>query len=73
MEKKRKSRGIYLFIYLFMFNVYMRPCGYDRRPVTILAVVRSPKHKHTRRITNKQVVKPVGIDIRPDNRQYDPI
>ena len=56
-----------------MFNVYMRPCGYDRRPVTILAVVRSPKHKHTRRITNKQVVKPVGVGIRPDNRQYNSI
>ena len=46
----------------------MRPYGYDRRPVTILAMVKSPKHKHTHRTTNKQVVKPVGISIRPDNR-----
>ena len=44
---------LYLFIYLFMFNVYMRPYGYDRRPIIILAMVRSPKHKHTRKITNK--------------------
>ena len=55
-----------------MFKVYIRPYGYDRRPVTILAIIRSLKHKYTRRTTNKQVVMPVGIDIRPDNRQYDP-
>ena len=30
-----------LFIYLFMFYVHMRPCGYDRRPITSLAVVRT--------------------------------
>ena len=64
------------YIYLFIYSGFTSICGqlgYDRRLVTIFAMVRSPKHKHTRRITNKQVVKPVGIGIRPDNRQYDPI
>ena len=50
----------------------MRPYGYDRRPIIILAVMRSPKHKYTRRTINKQVIMPVDIDIRSDNRQYDP-
>ena len=31
----------YLFIYLFKFYVHMRPCGYDRRPITSLAMVRT--------------------------------
>ena len=35
-----KNRS-YLFIYLFKFYVHMRPCGYDRRPITSLAVMRT--------------------------------
>ena len=44
---------LYLFIYLFKFYVHIRPYGYDRRSVTILAIVRSPKHKPTRRTTKQ--------------------
>ena len=43
-----------MFIYLFIYSGFTSICGrlgYDRRPVTIFAVVRSPKHKDTRRIT----------------------
>ena len=35
---------IYLFIYLFRFNVYMRLFSYDRRSfLAVLAVIRSPE------------------------------
>ena len=37
----RYTKIINVFIYLFKFYVHMRPCGYDRRPVTILAMMSS--------------------------------
>ena len=55
MDYKGQNGRSYI-LDLLIYSGFTSICGrlgYDRRPVTILAMVRSPKHKHTRRITNK--------------------